>query len=136
MKEDIFRRIANNLIVTYGTNDPFKLAKYLNIQVLYLDFKSWLGMFSNINGVRTIFINNNLSKVSQIVVCDHELGHSFQPFKESVFMKEKFLFENNRIEAEANIFAATLIFSRDIDEAELTETDKMLLRNLEKYKLY
>ena len=58
MSEEVFSRIANDLITTYGTNNPFKLAKYLNIQVVYLDYKAWLGLYSNINGVRTIFINN------------------------------------------------------------------------------
>ena len=57
MSKKDFREIAHKIIKTHETSDPFLLAKFLNIQVIKIDFKSWLGLFSSVNGVKTIFIN-------------------------------------------------------------------------------
>lgn len=136
MKGDTFRKIALNLIKTYRTNNPFKLAKYLNIKIIFADFVSYLGLYTKVEGSDVIFINNDLPKISQIVVCSHEVGHSFQPFEETVFLKENYLFGKEEIEREANIFAATLMFSKEIDDSELTDSDRKMLENLKQYYLY
>ena len=128
-----FKKLAKELIEKYETNDPFRIAKYQNIQIIYLDFKAWLGLYTCINGIKTIYVNNNLSKNSQKFVCSHELGHGQQEFKEAVFMKEYYLFGTNKIESEANEFAATLIFDNDTDNDDLTEFDVKLLKKFEKY---
>lgn len=136
MKGNAFRKIALNLIKVYGTNNPFKLAKYLNIKIIFADFVSYLGLYTKVEGSDIIFINNDLPEVSQTIVCSHEVGHSFQPFEETVFLKEEFLFGKERIESEANIFAATLMFSKEIDDSELTDSDRDMLEHLKQYYLY
>ena len=80
-----------------------------------------------------IFINSNLDPLSQKVVCSHELGHSFQQFKDTVFMKENYLFGLSRAENEANEFAATLVFYDLLDE-EVSEKDLEILETLQRYK--
>ena len=117
----------------YETNDPFKIAKLMNIQVIFMEFKAWMGLYTEINGVKTIYINNTLSEILQKMVCGHELGHGQQVFKEAVFMKEHYLFGTNKLENEANQFAAEIIFSSEIDEEELSELDIKMLENLKKY---
>ena len=133
MSKKDFREIAHKIIKIHETSDPFLLAKFLNIQVIKIDFKSWLGLFSSVNGVKTIFINSNLDPLSQKVVCSHELGHSFQQFKDTVFMKENYLFGLLRAENEANEFAATLVFYDLLDE-EVSEKDLEILETLQRYK--
>ena len=117
----------------YETNDPFEIARYMNIQVVFMEFTAWMGLYTEIKGVKTIFINSNLSKILQKIVCSHELGHGQQTFKEAVFMKEHYLFGTNKLENEANQFAAEIIFSSEIDDEELSELDIKMLENLKKY---
>ena len=117
----------------HGTSDPFKIAEREGIQIIFLDFKAWLGLYTCIDGVKTIFINSNIPRFSQKIVCGHELGHSQQTFKEAVFMKENYLFGVNKLETEANEFDATIIFSEEINDEDLTDFDISLLNELKKY---
>lgn len=128
-----FKNLAKILMKRYETNDPFKIAKLMNIQVIFMEFKAWMGLYTEINGVKTIYINSTLSEILQKMVCGHELGHGQQTFKEAVFMKEHYLFGTNKLENEANQFAAEIIFSSEIDEEELSELDIKMLENLKKY---
>ncbi len=133
MGKRCFKKVAESLIEEYGTNSPFRIAKAQKIQIIYLDFKAWLGLYTCIGGTKTIFINSNISEFSQMVVCSHELGHAQQNFKEAVFMKESYLFGTNKIENEANIFAATLLFNSEINGDELSKYDIQMLEELKKY---
>ena len=108
-----FKALAKTLMNRYETNDPFKIAKLMNIQIIFMEFKTWMGLYTEINGVKTIYISSLLSEILQKIVCSHELGHGQQTFKEAAFMKEDYLFGTNRVENEANEFAAELMKYQD-----------------------
>lgn len=133
MGRKCFKTLAKGLIEKYETDDPFKIARHQKIQIIYMDFKAWLGLYAEINGVKTIYINNNLSNILQKIVCSHELGHGQQNFKEAVFMKENYLFGTSKIENDANTFAATIIFNKEINEDELSDYDIQILEELKRY---
>lgn len=110
--------IVSTLIGVFGTRDPFRLAKFLDIEVMFCDdFASLKGMYSVIQGNRFIFINNTLDCDLQRVVCAHELGHD-QLHRTSEELNTKFndldVFNfKNPLELEANLFASELLIDTD-----------------------
>ena len=65
-----------NLIARHRTRNPFKLARLLNIEIVYEDLGEVRGFFKKILRRKFIFINNKLSEFDQKLVCAHELGHA------------------------------------------------------------
>ncbi len=116
-----------NLIARHRTRNPFKLARLLNIEIVYEDLGEVRGFFKKILRRKFIFINNKLSEFDQKLVCAHELGHAVLHFSNRI----QFLIDNtkllrkSRIEDEANLFASWLLFPSDdvIEEFEFRETE-------------
>lgn len=104
-----------NLIKKYGTNNPFKLAKKLNIEIIIDDLGEVRGLFKRILKRKFIFINNQLSEFDQMLVCCHELGHAILHSSSNY----QFMIDNtsilrlSKIENEANLFASYLLFPND-----------------------
>jgi Zn-dependent peptidase ImmA (M78 family) len=101
------------------TRNPFKIAKELGVHVMWRrDFVELKGMYKVISRNRFIFINGNLDEFEQRVVCAHELGHDLLHREIATTHFETTLYDvQNRIEYEANIFAADLL----IDDNEVIE---------------
>lgn len=119
-----------NLIVKYGTKNPFKLAKKLNIEIIIEDLGEVRGLFKKVLKRKFIFINSKLNEFDKILVCAHELGHAILHSSSNY----QFLIDNTRIlkksklEDEANLFASFLIFPNDDEiEIECTETETNFL---------
>lgn len=116
-----------NLIARHRTRNPFKLARLLNIEIVYEDLGEIRGFFKKILRRKFIFINNKLSEFDQKLVCAHELGHAVLHSSNRI----QFLIDNtkllrkSRIEDEANLFASWLLFPSDdvIEEFEFRETE-------------
>jgi hypothetical protein len=104
-----------NLIKKYGTNNPFKLAKKLNIEIIFDDLGEVRGLFKRILKRKFVFINSELSEFDQMLVCSHELGHAVLHASSNY----QFLIDNtsilrlSKIENEANLFASYLLFPND-----------------------
>ena len=132
--KDRFKRIAIGLIAKYGTNDPFELCNLLNIKIIYEDnFKSFFGMYCKIKDEKCIIINSSHDELTRRIICSHELGHSFQNSESVVFMKENYLFGTEKVENEANYFAAELIFSNLIPDNLVNDENRKLLNDLIRY---
>jgi len=102
--------IVLRLMKKYNTNDPFKLAKKLNIVIVYHELGKVYGYYRSYKRTKIIHINNNLSIEEQIVVCAHELGHAIlHPDVDTAFYKKHTFFATEKIELEANSFAAHLL---------------------------
>ena len=120
-----------NLIVKYGTKNPFKLAKKLNIEILIEDLGEVRGLFKKVLKIKFIFINSKLSEFDKILVCAHELGHAILHSSSNY----QFLIDNTRIlrksrlEDEANLFASYLLIPDDevFEEYEFRETETNFL---------
>ncbi|WFA06292.1 ImmA/IrrE family metallo-endopeptidase [Bacillus sp. HSf4] len=96
----------------FQTNNPFKIAKELGIEVVFEDLGKALGYYSRHFRVKIIHINQNANEHSKEFICAHELGHAiFHPDANTPFLKSQTLFSTDRIELEANFFAINLLFS-------------------------
>lgn len=116
---------ANKLVDTLGTRDPHRIARELGIEVVPVDFKRQRGAYKVLMRNRFIFIKNDLHPVMEGIVMLHEIGHDVLHRKEAVKaggFKEFNIFNmrDNRMEYEANLFAAQISLS-DEDFLELAE---------------
>lgn len=108
---DFIQSKVDDLCKKYGTRNPFKLAEFLKINVIHWDLHYEInGFYQYEKRNQIIFLNNNLSHYYQRVVCAHELGHAVLHKCSSVpFMRANTLFSIDKIEVEANKFAAYLL---------------------------
>lgn len=111
---------VKHLIQKYGTRDPEKLAKELNIMIKKIPFKSprTKGLFKKELGRKFIVINSNLDEFSQKIVMAHELGHALlHSSKLTHYIHEYTLFPRGKYEIDANKFAAELLIDeKDMDK--------------------
>ena len=116
--------LAEQLITTHGTRDPFALAECLGVHLKWVDnFVNLKGMYQVILGERYIFLNSKLDEMTQRIVCAHELGHDqlHRPLAENSIIQESVLYDmNSRPEYEANLFASALLLA-DEDMIECAE---------------
>ena len=130
---------VKNLMRKYGTKNPYKLCKLLNIHVRYMDLGNVKGVYKKIVTNKFIIIDEKLSEIMQLVVLCHELGHIvLHDTKEIQSFKDYDLFPrvSNNIELEANKFAAELLFddNNEMYEENLSSEDIKILENLRNLK--
>ncbi|MER2119252.1 MAG: ImmA/IrrE family metallo-endopeptidase [Solibacillus sp.] len=116
----IVKKTAVHLVKRHETNCPFRIAKSKGINIQFQDLGNIWGYYFVYKRVPIIVINSKLSESLQRVVCAHELGHSiFHSNLNTSFMKKTTFFSVDKIELEANRFAAELLIP---DEA-IAETN-------------
>lgn len=114
MSRDI-KRIVAYYQRKYGTKDPFKLAKTLNIEVQIGDIGSRCGCYMYLKRSKCIWLNQNLEAHEMNFVMAHELGHAIlHPRENCYFIKYKTFLLNSKSEIEANKFAVELLISNDV----------------------
>ncbi len=112
------QKIVEKLKKKYGTNNPFELAKYLNIIILYEELGEIKGYYNKFARQKFIHLNNNLKEDELYFTCGHELGHAIiHPNSNTPALRENTLYSINKLEMEANQFSVDLI----IDENKLKE---------------
>ena len=105
---------VNKLVKKYQTNDPFKIAAYLDIQVITENLGNTLGYYNKAFRIKSIHINENTTDGQKIFICGHELGHALlHPDSQTPFLKKNTFFSTEQIELEANYFAIQMIFSNE-----------------------
>ena len=128
-----------NLIVKYGTKNPFKLAKKLNIEIIIEDLGEVRGLFKKVLKRKFIFINSKLNEFDKILVCAHELGHAIlhSSCNYQFLIDNTSLLKRSRLEDEANLFASYLIFP-DGEEIEIecreTETNIWMFKEIKRLR--
>lgn len=102
---------AKNLTTKYGTNNPFKLCKYLKIVLIYRDLGNIKGYSIKKLRRKLICINENLSDYDKKIVCAHELGHCILHQLDDInfMLHYTSLLKVSNLEKEANLFAVTLL---------------------------
>jgi Zn-dependent peptidase ImmA (M78 family) len=113
--------MVENLKRKYKTNNPFQIAKALNIFVSFKALNNLKGFYYIVNRERHIVINNTLEEEEQRIVCAHELGHDrlHQHFARVNALKDFVLYDmSSKPEYEANIFAVDLLIE-DVKVREL-----------------
>ena len=115
------KRTIRQLVAYYKrkfeTNDPFEIAKLLNIEVQMGDIGSRSGCYMYVKRHKCIFINENLEEYEMRFVMAHELGHAIlHPKENCYFIRNKTLLLNSKIEVQANQFAAELLIPDSLIE--------------------
>lgn len=114
--------VPHSLIRKYRTNDPFRIAKELNIPVHFRNMKQQKAFCLYVMRNYSIHISENLSEQMQRMACAHELGHIMlhkdllRPKKgeKAKQLVEMELFDITSLtEYEANLFAANLLISEE-----------------------
>lgn len=102
--------IVSFLAKKYGTRNPFELADYLNIEVLYEELGAINGYYNKQLRMKQIHINCNLEDNMKRFTCAHELGHAIiHPEVNTPFLKTQTFLSVNRLEIEANTFAINML---------------------------
>ena len=110
--------VANRIYRTYEHRRTERIAKEMGILIIPTPFKKQKGAYKVIDRQSIIFINDNLHPVVREIVFGHELGHHLLHREEAVSgsgFQEFNLFDmrENRMEYEANLFAAQLMLPDD-----------------------
>lgn len=107
------KTIVLNYLEKFKTTNPFEIASKINIHIIEWDLHEEInGYYKYDRRNRFIVINRNLSEEWKRVVCAHELGHAILHTRlNTPFMRRNTLFSVDKIEREANRFAAELLIS-------------------------
>lgn len=115
--QEIAERVRE-LTHRYGTRDPRELAAALGVEILPRAFERQRGAYKVIMRNPFIFIKSDLGPVMENIVLAHELGHHCLHRLEAQRLggfREFNIFDmgSDRMEYEANIFAAELMLPDD-----------------------
>lgn len=109
---------VRKLVQKFETNDPFIIAKGLNIMVRYADLdETTRGFYVRMIRRRFIVINKNIDEIWQRFVCAHELGHDrLHPGINRFWLDEHSFYHPGKYERQANEFAIRLLTSGDFPQ--------------------
>ncbi|WP_336967088.1 ImmA/IrrE family metallo-endopeptidase [Bacillus cereus] len=119
--KSVINNTVKQLCKKHNTKDPFELAQCLNINIFFHDLHEEInGFYKYERRNKFIAINSNLSSTMQRTVCAHELGHAIlHPNANTPFLRKNTLLSVDKLEIEANTFAALLL----IDENSIAPGD-------------
>jgi Zn-dependent peptidase ImmA (M78 family) len=108
---DYIKNEIDSLVKKYKTRYPFELCSALGVHVIKMDLHPEInGIYQYEKKNQFIYINSNLSYMDQLITCAHEVGHRILHKKMNcTFIKNQTLFNKDKIERAANIFAAYLL---------------------------
>lgn len=95
------KKTVLKLMKKYQTNDPFKIANYKNIILMYEKLGNTYGYYNCYKRIKIIHINEKLDELTQRFVCAHELGHAIlHPDSNTPFLRKNTFFSIDKIEVE------------------------------------
>lgn len=108
---DYIRNEIDYLVKKYKTRDPFELCSALGIECNIMELHPEInGIYQYERKNQFIYINSNLETIPRIITCSHELGHArLDKNVNCTFIKNHTLYNMNKIERPANLFAAHLM---------------------------
>jgi len=110
--------IVNGLIEVYKTRNVYELLDLLEITLIKKKLiNDEKGRFlRDMFGNETIFISNELANEEERIVIAHELGHLIlHTHLSTSYYTENQLINKNKLEVEANKFAAELLIPDDVN---------------------
>lgn len=111
---DIKKKV-NQLIRKFGTNNPYDIARELNISVTFEELGSIYGYYNSPLRMKQIHINQNLPEHLKKFTCAHELGHAIMhPKSNTPFLKNNTFLSVQKMEIEANKFATELLIPDEL----------------------
>lgn len=104
-----------NLIKKHNTNNPFEIASAENIIIIKEPLGSIYGYYNKKYRQQFIHINCDIDELKQYTTCCHELGHAIiHPNSNTPFLRSNTFCSINKLEKQANLFAAELIIKDDL----------------------
>lgn len=114
LKKDI-KTIVNKLVRKYGTRDPYELCDYTNTLYKIGDLGDILGCYLLIKRQKCIMLNEKIiGTPMEKIILSHELGHSKLHWKNDCYFYGSTFFSRNKVENEANTFAAELLIPDEL----------------------
>lgn len=118
----LIKDTVKRLTLKYHSTCPFEISESKGIMVSFADLGKTHGFYFHDSRIKFININQNLTEEQQKIVCAHELGHAvLHKDINTPFMRANTLFSINKIEREANRFAAELL----IPDQSIAETNNI-----------
>lgn len=109
------RNIVERTVRKYQTRSPYELAERMGIIVHRCDLGTIRGYYFKKYRIKQIFLNWNLMGSEEKFVLAHECGHAIMHEDSNTpFLMENTYFSKNRLENEANQFAAELLIPDEI----------------------
>ena len=110
MPVNYIEQSVKQLVEENETNDPFRLAKAMDIEVDEFPMRNVKGMIIEVAGKVTVVLNSKLPAWLKRVVLAHELGHrQLSPQGAGYFFLAEHTFMESKVEYEANRFAVRLL---------------------------
>lgn len=115
------REVVDGLVETYESDNVYELIDFLDINVVKKKMSGdKKGRFlRNDFGDEFIFISDDLTESEERIVLSHELGHLILHTELSISFYSSSLVSHNKLEIQANKFAAYLL----IDDAALHKVE-------------
>ena len=109
------RECAIKLMRRCNSNDPFTIARALDIVLIYCHLVDLNGFYQYHKRNHIIYLSEDLDEITQRFVLAHELGH-MQMHRDlnTVFMDTKTFHPHTRFERQANIFAVELLLPDEL----------------------
>ena len=108
--------MVQRIIGETGTNDPAEICDALGITCLHEEIGGLMGLFTYIAEAPVIIISSAAGEEEQRLAFAHELGHYFlhsDIAKENCLKEFEIFNMKDKVEYEANVFAAHLLIDDD-----------------------
>lgn len=106
----MIKDIIKKLVKKYGTRDPIRLAREMDIQIIYSELGNIGGYCIYSNRIRCICVNSSTPDHHVPFIVAHELGHIFlHPNRNTPYLHHYTHTNVDKIEREANTFAVELL---------------------------
>lgn len=108
--------LVEALVDKYDERNPMKLCKHLDIELIPYNFtKNFKGYQVEIDNVKIIIYNSNLSDILKKFVCAHELAHFIlhEDLSDSIVRKFNVSDLTAKPELHSNYFASELLIADD-----------------------
>lgn len=126
------KQIVKNVLLKHGTRDPFEICEQLGYKVILKQYNiDWKGeMIKLTNENIIIYINSNLSKQAQYIVCAHELAHAQLHLNAGNHFNGGETLEQLEMEREADMFTAYLLLDEKEYDVKFENMNGYLLNNV------
>lgn len=109
------REYAIKLIKRCNSNDPFTIARILDVVLIYCTLIGLNGFYQYHKRNHMIYLSDTLDEAAARFVLAHELGHMQMHRKtNTVFMDTKTFNPHSKFERQANAFAVELLLPDDL----------------------
>ncbi|WP_313994004.1 ImmA/IrrE family metallo-endopeptidase [uncultured Selenomonas sp.] len=109
------RECAIKLMRRCNSNNPFTIARALDIVLIYCRLVDLNGFYQYHKRNHIIYLSEELDELAARFVLAHELGHmQMHRNLNTVFMDAKTFHSHSRFERHANIFAVELLLPDDL----------------------